>query len=49
MDALSEWFLHLYDDPTTGIAVGLGIVLLVVGLMWSRQALLDLLRGKWFD
>ena len=49
MEEIAEWMMHLYDDPTVGITIGIALVLIVGGAMWSRGALIDLLRGKWFQ
>jgi hypothetical protein len=49
MESLGDWLLHLYDDPTLGITIGIVLVLLVGGAMWSKNTLIDLLRGKWFQ
>ena len=49
MEDLANWFMHLYDDPTQGITAGIVLVLICGGLLWSKGALIDLLRGKWFE
>jgi hypothetical protein len=49
MEDVANWMMHLYDDPTVGITVGIVLVLLVGGAMWSKNTLIDLIRGKWFE
>jgi hypothetical protein len=49
MEGIAGWMMHLYDDPTVGITIGIVLVLLCAGAMWSRNTLIDLIRGKWFE
>jgi hypothetical protein len=41
--------MHLYDDPMQGITAGVVLVLICGGLLWSKGALIDLIRGHWFE
>ncbi len=42
-DSVLNWF----NDPWAGLTVGIVVVVFAVGLLYSRQALIDLIRGKW--
>ncbi len=39
--------LNWFNDPWTGIVVALVVVVIAIGVMYSRQALIDLIQGKW--
>ena len=48
MDGIADWMMHLYDDPMQGITFGIIVVIICGGLLWSKSALIDLIRGDWF-
>jgi hypothetical protein len=42
-DALLAWA----TDPWTGLTVAFVLMALLMGVLWSKQALSDILHGRW--